>query len=165
MRGILRSAAAVLAALCLAGCASVFGPVEDPSISISSMRLLPAEGGAQRVEVVLRIMNPNGFPLEAKGIVLKAGFNDIPLLTGAVPAPPPVPAYGEAQMTVTLTASLLNGLRLIRSVIEHPDEPLQYRLEARIDLSMPVARRLTVLEQGEIAARPPAPAPGEASAT
>jgi len=161
MRGILRTAMAALAALWLAGCASVFGPVENPSINIASMRLLPAEGGAQRVEVTLRVMNPNSFPLEAKGIVLKAGFNDIPLLTGAVAGPPPVPAYGEAQMSVVLSASLLNGLRLIRAIVEHPDDPLQYRLEARIDLSMPVARTLTLLEQGEIAARPPAPAAGE----
>ena len=157
MRYTLRSFALTLLALALAGCASFFGPVENPSVSISSMRVLPAEGGAQRVEVTLRVMNPNSFELRAKGIVLKAGFNDIPLLTGAVAEPPVVPAYGEADMNVTLNASLLNGIRLISSIMKHPEDPLSYRLEARIDLSKPVLRELTVLEQGEISARPPAP--------
>jgi LEA14-like dessication related protein len=157
----LRAAVGVLVACLLAGCAGIFGPVENPSISITSLKLLPAEGGEQRVEVGLRIMNPNGFPLEAKGIVLEAGFNDIPLLRGAVPTPPVVPAYGESQMNVMLSASLLNGIRLISAIVKHPDDPLRYRLEARVDLSKPIGRTLTILEQGEIAARPPAPPAGQ----
>ena len=156
MGAMVRKLSIAIAVLVLAGCASVFGPVENPSVTIKSLRFLPAEGGMQRIDVTLRVMNPNGFPLESKGLVLEAVFNDIPLLNGAVAEPPAVPAYGEADMNVTLSASLLNGIRLLGVVMKHPEDALQYRLEARIDLSRPIARTLTILEQGQISARPPA---------
>ena len=145
----------------LAGCASYVGPVQDPEVSITSLRLMPAEGGLQRMQVGLRVMNPNDFPLKAKGLVAEAAFNEIPVVSGAVAEPPEVPAYGEAQIDVQLAASLLNGIRLLSELMEHPDEPLRYRLEVRIDLKLPLARTLRVQQQGEIATRPPAPPGGE----
>ena len=91
MGAMVRKLSIAIAVLVLAGCASVFGPVENPSVTIKSLRFLPAEGGMQRIDVTLRVMNPNGFPLESKGLVLEAVFNDIPLLNGAVAEPPAVP--------------------------------------------------------------------------
>lgn len=149
--------AALVAALLLAGCASLFGPVEEPRVSITSLRILPAAGTEQRLEVGLRLINPNGFDLEAAGIVAEAGFNDISVLSGVLADPPVLPAYGETLLHVTLTASLLDGIRLVRSLMAHPDDPLRYRLEVRIDLKRPLARRLTLLDQGEISTGPPAP--------
>jgi LEA14-like dessication related protein len=156
MRGTLLVGA--IALLVLTGCASMVGPVEEPDVSIASLRLLPAEGGVQRIEVGLRVMNPNSFPLKASGLVAEASFNDIRVVSGAVADPPEIPAYGETQFPVQLSASLLSGIRLIHVLMQNPDEPLRYRLEVRIDLKLPLARRLNVVEQGEISARPPAPA-------
>lgn len=145
----------VLVALTSA-CASVVGPVEEPRISITSIRFLPPSGAEQRIEVGLKLMNPNGFDLKANGIVLNAGFNDVPVLSGAIAEPPVVPAYGEQEMKMTLSASLLNGIRLVRSIMQHPEDPVSYRLDARIDLKLPLARKLRILKQGEIAAQAPA---------
>jgi LEA14-like dessication related protein len=150
---------AVLLLLCaatLGGCASVIGPVENPRMSISAVRILPASGTEQRIELDLRVLNPNSFALEAKGLVVDVVFNDIPLLSGAAPNVAVVPAYGEAGMTLTLAASLVNGLRLLNSLMQHPDHPLQYRLEARLDLKRPIGKRLRIVEQGEISPRPAA---------
>lgn len=140
----------------LGACASVVGPVEEPRITITSIRLLPPAGAEQRIEIGLRLMNPNGFDLKANGIVVNAGFNDVPVLSGAVAEPPVVPAYGEQDITMTLSASLMNGIRLVRSIMQHPEDPVSYRLDARIDLTLPLARTLRILKQGEIAAQPPA---------
>lgn len=152
-----RRCAVVAALLLLGACASLVGPVEEPRVSLTSLRMLPASGGQQRIEVGLRVMNPNGFDLQAAGIVVDAGFNDIPVVSGAVAAPPVVPAYGEAQITVPLSASLLNGIRLLRSIAENPDDPVSYRLQLRMDLKLPMSRSITILEQGQISPRPPAP--------
>jgi len=59
-------------------------------------------------------------------------------------------------MKMTLSASLLNGIRLVRSIMQHPEDPVSYRLDARIDLKLPLARTLRILKQGEIAAQAPA---------
>lgn len=155
MRGMVRLLPVFVMAL-LAACASLVGPVENPRISVTWLRVLPPSGTEQRLEVGLRVINPNSFALEASGLVVEAAFNDIRVLSGVLADPPPVPAYGEAQFTINLSASLFDGIRLVRALMEHPDDPLNYRLEARLDLELPLARTLTILEQGEISARPPA---------
>ena len=152
----------VLSMLALLGaCASVIGPVEEPRISITSIRLLPPAGTEQRIEVGLKIMNPNAFDLKAKGIVVNAGFNDVPVLSGAVAEPPVVPAYGEQEVSMTLSASLMNGIRLVRSIMKHPEDPVNYTLDARIDLKLPLARTLRIRKQGEITAQAPAGSRGD----
>ena len=133
----------------------VIGPVEEPRISITSIRLLPPSGAEQRIEVGLKLMNPNGFDLKANGIVVNAGFNDVPVLSGAIAEPPVVPAYGEQDMKMVLSASLMNGIRLVRSIMKHPEDPVNYSLDARIDLKLPLARTLRILKQGEITAQAP----------
>lgn len=160
MSDILRSIHLLVAVLLLAGCAGVFAPIEEPRVSIISVKVLPVTGIEQRIEVGLRVMNPNSSALEARGLVVNVGFNDLELLRGVAANPPRVPAYSEAEMTIVLSASLLNGMRLVKRLMERPDEPLQYRLEARLDLGPPFWQHITVLEQGEISGRHPVSAPG-----
>jgi LEA14-like dessication related protein len=142
-------------AVLVAGCASLIGPVENPQITVTSLRVLPAQGAEQRIEVGLRVLNPNSFDLRARGLVISLALNDVPLLTGATAEVPVVPAYGEAQTTVTLSVSLLSGIRLVGNLAQNPDQPLQYRLEARLDLADPPWTRLKLMQQGEISPRPP----------
>lgn len=146
----------IAVAVLLIACAGLTGPVENPRVTVTSLRLLPAEGVEQRVEVGLRLLNPNAFDLAAKGLVISLGLNDVPLLKGATADLPRVPAYGEATARVVLSVSLVSGLRLVSRLAQHPDEPLQYRLEARLDLQRPLWKRLTLMEQGEISPRQPA---------
>lgn len=160
MAEILRSVCLPIVVLLLAGCAGVFTPIEEPGVGIVSVKVLPASGIEQRIEVGLRVMNPNSSALAARGLVVNVGFNDLELLRGVAANPPPVPAYSEVEMTVVLSASLLNGMRLVSRLMERPDEPLQYRLEARLDLGAPFWQHITVLEQGEISGRHPVSAPG-----
>ncbi len=143
----------LLLAVMLAACAGLTGPVENPRVTVTSLRPLPADGVEQRIEVGLRLLNPNSFDLHAKGLVISLGLNGVPLLKGATSELPLVPAYGEAQAKLTLNLSLMSGLRLMSRLAQQPDEPLQYRLEARLDLRRPLWKRLMLMEQGEIAPR------------
>lgn len=141
----------LLLATWLVACAGLIGPIEEPRLTVTSLRLLPSDGIEQRIEVGLRLMNPNSFDLQARGLVVNLGLNGISLIEGATADLPRVPAYGEAQARLTLGISLVNGVRLVSRLAQQPDEPLQYRLEARLDLRRPFPRRLTLTEQGEIA--------------
>ncbi len=143
----------LLLAVMLAACAGLTGPVENPRVTVTSLRPLPADGVEQRIEVGLRLLNPNSFDLHAKGLVISLGLNGVPMLKGATSELPLVPAYGEAQAKLTLNLSLMSGLRLMSRLAQQPDEPLQYRLEARLDLRRPLWKRLMLMEQGEIAPR------------
>ena len=150
-----RRLALLAIAMLLAACAGLTGRIENPRVTVTSLRVLPAEGVEQRVEVGLRLLNPNDFDLDAKGMVISLGINDVPLLNGATADVPRVPAYGEAEAKLVLSINLMSGLRLVSRLMQRPDEPLQYRLEARLDLRSPMWKRLTLMEQGEISPRPP----------
>ena len=102
----------------LAACAGLGGRVENPRVTVTSLRVLPAEGVEQRVEVGLRLLNPNDFDLDAKGLVISLGINDVPLLNGATADVPLVPAYGEALAKVTLSVNLVSGLRLVSRLVQ-----------------------------------------------
>jgi LEA14-like dessication related protein len=147
--------------LALGGCARLnqeVAPVEKPSINLVAMRVLPPDGALQRVELGLRVMNPNGFAIEARGLVVNVGFNDIQVLNGVASSIPILPAYGEVDVPVTVSADLISTMRLIKTLMDYPDDPLTYRLEARLDLKRVLGGRVVILKQGEISARPPPPA-------
>lgn len=147
-------------ALALGGCArltSEMAHVEKPRVSLASLRVLPAEGAEQRIELGLRVVNPNGFDIQARGLVVDVALNDIPVLNGVASSIPLLPAYGEARVPVVVGANLVSTARLVRTLMEHPEDPLHYRLEARLDLKRVLGGRITILEQGDISARPPGP--------
>jgi len=141
----------LLVAWLLSGCAGMFTHIENPRLSITSLRVLPSTGLEQRVEIALRVLNPNGFALDARGLYLDVRFNEISVLSGVAADPPTVEPYSEAEMRVTLSTSLVNSIRVIAAMANDPEGVLRYRLEARLDLDSPFARRLSVVEQGEIA--------------
>lgn len=141
----------LLVASLLGGCAGMFTQIESPRLSITSLRVLPSSGLEQRVEIGLRVLNPNGFALEARGLYLDVRFNEISVLSGVAADPPVVEPYAEAEMRVMLATNLINGIRVIAAMADDPEGVLRYRLEARLDLDSPFGRRLTVVEQGEIA--------------
>lgn len=142
----------------LGGCAQLnkeFAEAEQPRVNLVSIKLLPPEGVEQRIELGLRVINPNGFDIEARGLVVEVGFNDIPVLNGVAANIPMLPAYSEIRVPVTVTANLISTMRLVGTLIDHPDDPLHYRLEARLDLKRVLGGSVTILQEGDISARPP----------
>ena len=132
--------------------------VETPRVRLQSLRIMPPSGAEQRLELLLSVVNPNSFTLDVKGMLIEVGFNGDHPLRGVTGEVQPVAAYSEATVPVSVTTDLAGGERLLRSVREYPDEALAYRLEARLDLRRVGGKRITVLNQGEISAQPPAPA-------
>lgn len=154
--GTWRVAALVLLLLGVAACASLTRPLENPRLTVTSLKLLPPQGLEQRIVVGLKVLNPNGLEIRASGMAIDLSLNGVPVLSGAASELPKLPPYGEASFDVTLSTSLMNSLRLLEQVSRNPDQPMQYSLRARLDMLLPVPRSLDILEQGAIAARPPA---------
>lgn len=158
--------ALVMLTLVSSGCTRLvkeMATVEQPRIDLASVKVLPAMGSEQRVELGLRVVNPNGFDLEVRAMMLDVRFNDLSVLNGVTSDIPLIPAYSEVHFPVNVSASLINSLRLVQILMEHPEDPLHYRLEARIDLKRYLRKRISIRRQGVISARP-APAAPAASA-
>jgi LEA14-like dessication related protein len=124
-----------LALLALGACASLSPQYEQPSVSLSSFRALPSEGMTPAFEIGLRVINPNPSPLELAGVVYTISIEGHDLVKGVGKGFPVIDGYGQGEITLTASANLLAGIRLLGDLMQVNDDALDYDFEARLDLS------------------------------
>ncbi len=137
-----------VAALALGGCASAL-KLEAPKLSVVSMKMQSADIFSQRLLVRMRVMNPNSRSLAIKGITYRIEVNDAELAEGASNTPFEVPAMGEAEFDVQLTANLASALAQFLSRRGSQDK-LDYRLVGSVALSSGFLRRIPFDERGSV---------------
>jgi hypothetical protein len=125
---------APLACLVFASCASLDPDYEEPTVNITAFRALPSEGMAPSFEVGLRILNPNRQQLDIEGIVYTISINDRDIVKGVGKDYPTIEGYSEGDVTVTATASMLEGIKLFRDLMKDSGESLEYAFEAKLDV-------------------------------
>jgi LEA14-like dessication related protein len=94
-------------------------------------------------------MNPNSRELPIKGITYRIEVNDAELANGASDTPFVVPAMGEAEFDVNLTANLASALSQILGKKGSSDQ-LDYRLIGSVALSSGFLRRIPFDERGSV---------------
>lgn len=141
-----RSAAVALVAVMLAACA-VFPKLEAPKLSVVSMKLQSGDIFSQRLLVHMRVMNPNARELPIKGITYRIEIDDAELAQGITDAPFVVPAMGEAEFDVKVTANLATALPRI---LGHSQDAVDYRLVGNVALSSGFLRRIPFDEHGSV---------------
>lgn len=142
----------LLLGLCclLASCAALQPKLEQPQVKVAGLRLLPAQGFTQPIEVSLLIANPNDRDLSLRGISYSIGIENYDVLSGVSNNLPTLTAYQETPLTVVVTANVLQLVRLL----EHfgrtglRDE-VKYTFNARLDFSAWLPS-LNVKEAGSI---------------
>ena len=110
----------------LVGCASTL-KLEAPKLSVISMKMQSADIFSQRLQVRMRVLNPNARELPIKGISYRIEVNDAELAQGLTDTPFVVPAMGEAEFDVQFTANLAGALAKLLSRTRLADT-LEYRL-------------------------------------
>jgi LEA14-like dessication related protein len=144
-----RITVALLWGLLLSGCASLTQELDPPKVSLTSFRSLPAEGGAPRFEIKLRVINPNTQTLDIAGISYSIELLDKELITGVANDIAPIEGYGEGEVILEAGLQLFEVVRLMASLGEAESGPLTYRVRAKIDFHglMPTQR---IEDSGEI---------------
>lgn len=143
----------ILVALTLAACA---GLDRDPvQVTVAGIDTLPGEGLEWRMNVKLRVQNPNDAAIDYSGIYLKMDVQDKTFATGVSGESGTIPRYGEAIISVPMTVSLLraavNALGIMGAGGNLGDT-IKYRLEGKLDGPMFGSTRFQ--SEGELA--PPA---------
>jgi len=143
-----RGALVALACALLAGCAAL-PKLEAPKLSVLSLKMQSADIFSQRLQVRMRVMNPNARELPIKGIEYRIEVNDAELAQGQTDIPFVVPAMGEAEFDVQVTANLASALARFLSR-RGAQETLDYRLIGSVALSSGFLRRIPFDERGSV---------------
>jgi len=139
---------AVLCVTLLAGCASVKN-LEAPKLSVVSLRMQSADIFAQRVQVRMRVVNPNDRELPIQAISYRIEVNETQLGEGETDTAFVVPAKGEAEFDMTVTTNLASSLSKFFARGTKP-EALDYRLVGSVALSSGFLRRIPFDERGSV---------------
>jgi LEA14-like dessication related protein len=130
------------------GCASVSN-LQAPKLSVVSLKMQSADIFSQRLLVRMRVMNPNDRELPIKGITYRIEVNQASLGEGVSDTPFVVPALGEAEFDMLITANLASTLAKFLARGSTP-QSLDYRLVGSVALSSGFLRRIPFDESGSV---------------
>lgn len=142
----------VLILLLCSGCATWFIRGETPEVLVTNVTLLDATAFEQRLQVDLRIRNPNDFDLAVTGIDFTLSVNGKRLARGLGNKEVTIPRLSDAVMSVDTSTSTFDLIRQLVSVSQQ--QGLAYEISGVLhskDGRLPFDHSGLLLEQG----RPP----------
>lgn len=135
--------------LFLAGCGALRPGYETPTVTVSSFRSVPSEGAMPAFEIGLRVTNPNREPLELVGVAYTVSLEGRDIIKGVANELPVIEGYGQGDFTLTASANLLAGARLVTDLLKTEKDSFRYELEAKLDVGG-LRPTIRVRDAGEI---------------
>ncbi|BBO70826.1 hypothetical protein DSCA_47560 [Desulfosarcina alkanivorans] len=133
----------------ITGCATLHPEFETPTVTVTAIRALPSESITPRFEIGLHIINPNRAALTLQGIAYSLKLDGHKILTGVANELPTIDGYGEGDVTLIASTSLLSGIRFFADLMSAQPDAIAYDLEAKLDLGG-FRPNIHVSEKGEI---------------
>lgn len=133
---------ALLLLFALAGCATLTGDLDPPTVTIENVESLPGSGSTPRFLITLRIANPNKQALDIVGVSYSLSLLNKEVISGVTNDVPRIEAYSEETVPLEAGIRLFELLRLLAGLgLEKTDE-LEYKFQAKIDFEgfMPTQR-------------------------
>jgi len=140
-------------ALLINGCAGLQADFKEPTVNVTSFRVLPSEGMAPRFEIGLHVINPNRMALDLAGLSYTVSLGGHQILSGVANDLPAIDAYGEGDVTLLATADLFNSISLFADLVRQPRDNFSYELEAILDLGG-IYPNVNVDKKGQISLAP-----------
>jgi LEA14-like dessication related protein len=139
--------------ICLAGlaaCAGVPRNLQTPDISFVGVRAVDASLFEQRLEVRLRVRNPNDIALPVTGLDVEMELADEPFAHGVSAREFTVPALGEAEFDMLVTANAAAALLKIAGSNRQSREEIGYRLKGKLSTRLGLLRSIPFDETGTL---------------
>ncbi len=141
-------ALAFFAAL-LCGCAALVPHLETPKLSVVNVELTKTELWEQRMKVRLRVQNPNTRSLPVQGLTATLEVAGEELATGVTAASFVVPALGEAEFDMDMTAHMAAAvIKLLGRRGDAMRDEIDYRVTGKLSLSSGLLRSIPFEETG-----------------
>jgi LEA14-like dessication related protein len=149
------SVLSVLATLLLAGCASLVPRLDPPQLSVIGVEWVRGDLFEQRFKARLRVQNPNDRAIAVRGVSYTLEVGGEELGRGLSGSSFTVPALGEAEFDMLVTANFAGTLaRLLERARSNglPDS-LSYRLRGEVKLAEGLVRTIPFDEKGSVRLR------------
>jgi len=136
-----------IAALALTGCSLFVPKFEAPKLSVVDVKLLKSDLWHQELQVRMRVENPNDRRLPVKGLAYTLEINGQELAHGESGASFVVPALGEAEFDMSVSANMAS---MLVKMLSHGTDGggVSYHLAGRVSLSEGLLRSIPFDERG-----------------
>jgi LEA14-like dessication related protein len=135
--------------LTLAGCVGIPRNLETPEVSFVGLRAIEASLFEQRLEVRMRVNNPNTIELPVNGLDVDIELADEPFAHGVSAREFVVPAQGEAEFDMIVTANAANAILKIIGGDRHQKE-VAYKLKGKLSTRIGLLRTIPFEESGSL---------------
>jgi len=133
----------VAGSLLISGCAAL-QPRDPLQVMVVGIDPLPGQGLEMRMNVKLRVQNPNDQALEYDGIALEMDVQGKTFATGVSDAAGTVPRYGETVITVPVTISAFRMARQAMGLISRDSiDKIEYEMKGKLSSGFSTARFVT----------------------
>lgn len=147
----LPAATLIALAVLAAGCAAMLPKLETPRLSLVGVQMQEASLFEQRLQVRLRVQNPNDLALPVRGLDVNFELDGEPFATGVSARQFEVPALGEAEFDMIVTANAATALLKLLSRREGSKrDSLDYRISGELRTSLGLLRTVPFIETGSI---------------
>jgi LEA14-like dessication related protein len=141
-----RALSVFLAVLGLCGCSLFVPKLEPPRLSVIDIEFQKGALWQQKLRIRMHVDNPNDRALPIRGITYVLDVNGQEFAHGESAASFVVPALGEAEFDMNMTANMAGT---ILSLLSHGSDPsVDYRITGRISLSEGLLRSIPFDQHG-----------------
>jgi len=143
-------------ALLLVGCAGLHGHVQDPEVTLADMQVVEMRPLEAVFQIQLRVMNPNDFVLDIRGVRCDVNIDGKHFATGVGDRKSEIPAYGTGLVPVKVYASTLKMFSSVMAMVQGLDgqagglAPIHYEISGTIRMGGGINRTVPFHSKGEL---------------
>lgn len=147
----LRAGFLVLAAACLAGCASLGSKLVSPTVSVLNVQMLSTDMFAQKFKVRVKVENPNDIQLKVNGIEFEILLMGDGFAEGNSSDQFLLPAKGEAEFDMAVSTNFVSSLgRLISRKGGGRLENVDYEIVGTLYIEKGFAKKVPFNHKGTV---------------
>jgi LEA14-like dessication related protein len=136
--------------ICLSACSLIAPKFNRPTVTVISIELRGGNLLQQNFAVKLNIQNPNDRPLPVRGLHTELNVDGELIASGVSDRAVVVPAMGETEFDMTITANLALALLKFADKANAHADSIDYDLSGAASIDLPFLRNLPFHQSGSL---------------